>query len=375
MSEEVFEDRSPVFVLGAGRSGTTLLARMLDAHPDVAIADEIIYFDIISMAKEIVPRLDSLSDIDRFFSLLPSMDHVRYWSNVDGVLARVRERLVAEAPTSYSRFYLYFMEAWAERSGARRFGEKTPWNVRHLEELLTMFPRCRILHIVRDPRAVVASRRAMPRSSRDVVTNAVKWLLDVESARGFLRENPWSREHVLEVRYEDLVQDPEGVLRSICDFIGEPFDTGMLAFQRSTSVMFRDQPYRTGVFRPVFSDSIEAWRHELDDAQVGLIEIIAAPLMRHYGYAPASPRRAGVPALMAQALREFVAWRSFKREERALFREEGEIRFRHSAGRQYRLLARVLARRFGGSPEGRPSGDGDRALPPSASAERPGPAE
>lgn len=176
------------------------------------------------------------------------------------------------------------MEAWAERSGACRFGEKTPWNVRHLGRLLDMFPNCRILHVVRDPRAVVASKRALPRTSTDVITNALKWLIDVAEARRIVSDDPRSEKNILEVRYEDLVSDPGSVLRRVCAFVDEPFDEGMLAFSESKNVMFRNQSYQGGVFKPVFDRSIEAWRKSLGASQVLLIEKITAPMMRFYGY-------------------------------------------------------------------------------------------
>ena len=87
---EVFEDCAPIFIVGAPRSGTTLLERMLDAHPAIAIADEIIFFDIILQARERVPELDSPERIRHFFDLLPAMDHVRYWNHADEILSQVK---------------------------------------------------------------------------------------------------------------------------------------------------------------------------------------------------------------------------------------------------------------------------------------------
>ncbi len=344
MQDDVFSDCSPIFVVGAPRSGTTLLERMLDSHPNIAIADEIIFFDIILKARELVPNLGTPERIDRFFDLLPSMDHVRYWNNVEEVLHAVKSRLLADPHASYGRFYRYFMEAWAERSGACRFGEKTPWNVRHLGRLLDMFPNCRILHVVRDPRAVVASKRALPRTSTDVITNALKWLIDVAEARRVVCDDPRSEKNILEVRYEDLVSDPGSVLRRVCAFVDEPFDEGMLAFSESKNVMFRNQSYQGGVFKPVFDRSIEAWRKSLGASQVLLIEKITAPMMRFYGYELTSSAPSDMLRLPRQLFSELQAWRAFKRAERQLFREEPEIRFRSNSRVQFAVLRSLLAR-------------------------------
>ena len=339
---EVFEDCAPIFIVGAPRSGTTLLERMLDAHPAIAIADEIIFFDIILQARERVPELDSPERIRYFFDLLPAMDHVRYWNHADEILSQVKARLLADARASYGRFYRYFMEAWAQRAGASRFGEKTPWNIRHLAELRRMFPNCRIIHMVRDPRAVVASKMALPRTSRDILTNAVKWWLDVQQARDFVEADAANARRVLEIRYEDLVAQPREVLQQVCDFIGEPFDARMLTYAESADVNFRNQPYHRGVFKPVFSSSLEAWRRSLNEAQLVLIQLIGGPLMNVYGYAKLPWSSSAAARLPLQMLREMNAWRSFKRAERQLREEEADITFRYEADAQYVMLRSML---------------------------------
>ena len=344
---EVFEDCAPIFIVGAPRSGTTLLERMLGAHPAIAIADEIIFFDIILQARAQVPELNSAERIEHFFDLLPTMDHVRYWSEADDVLREVRRRLLADARPSYARFYRHFMEVRAQRAGATRFGEKTPWNIRHLPELRHMFPRGRIIHVVRDPRAVVASKIGLPRTSKDVLTNAVKWRLDLREASDFLDAAPGNRDGVLEIRYEDLVAQPRDVLQRVCEFIGELFDERMLAFAETTDVMFRDQPYHRGVFKPVFTGSVEAWRRSLNDSQRLLVQLVAGSMMARYGYAPEPWTVGSALRLPVQALREVRAWATFKHAERALHAREADIRYRYAAGPQYAMLGRQLRRWLG----------------------------
>jgi hypothetical protein len=347
-----FEDCAPIFVVGAPRSGTSLLARMLDAHPAIGLADELCFFDIVLGARREVPELDSAERIARFLELLPKMDHVRYWADGATLIEAAAERLRADPRPCYAAFYRHLMECRAAALGKRRFGEKTPWNVRHLEALEALFPNARFLHIVRDPRAVVASKRKLPRTSRDVVTNAVKWSIDVAAAGRYREGSPDRAARLLEIRYEDLVRSPEAVLRRVIDFLGEPFDPAMLAFAEAGALAFKDQPWREGVRRPLFDSSLETWRGELSPAQLWLVQWLTRTSMARYGYAAEPvPLRARLE-LPLQVLRELGAWLAFKRDETRHRAAEPSILFRTRAAPLYKLLLQAIFRGGGGGPSG-----------------------
>lgn len=345
-----FEDCAPIFVVGAPRSGTSLLARMLDAHPSIGLADELCFFDIVLGARREMPELDSAERIERFLELLPKMDHVRFWADGELLIRAAAERLRADPSPCYAAFYRHLMEARAAALGKRRFGEKTPWNVRHLEALEALFPNARFVHIVRDPRAVVASKRKLPRTSRDVVTNAVKWAIDVAAAARYRDGSPDRAARLLEIRYEDLVRCPETVLRRVTDFLGEPFDPAMLAFAEAGALAFKDQPWREGVRRPLFDSSLEAWRTELSPAQVSLVQGLTRRGMARYGYpAEPVPLRARLE-LPLQVLREFAAWLAFKRGEARHRAAEPNILFRARTAPLLKLLVQAILK--GGGPSG-----------------------
>src|SRR5262245_55835412 len=121
-----------VFVGGAPRSGTTLLQHVLDSHPDVFGGPE---FDC-------VPIL-----IETWRQVKASLEHGRITvfcsrEQIDAAFARLIEGLLLPA---------------ADAAGARLLSEKTPLNALYFSELLAIMPRCRAIHVVRDPRAVVAS--------------------------------------------------------------------------------------------------------------------------------------------------------------------------------------------------------------------------
>ncbi|HEX2529689.1 MAG TPA: sulfotransferase [Geminicoccus sp.] len=346
--EPVFADVAPIFVVGAPRSGTTLFQRILDAHPRIGVADEIIYFDIIVKVRDEVPDLKAPGAIDAFFDRLPNMDHFHNWNGLDEVLAAVCAEIKEAAEPTYPLFFLKLMQTYARLRGKERFGDKTPWNVRHLDAILAMFPDARIIHLVRDPRANVASRVELPRTSKDVITAAIKWRIDVEAAHRFATGGKAHPGNYLELRYEDLVQDPETWVRKVCTVVGEPYDPAMLDFHRSRDVMFKDQAYKEGVFRPVNTASIDAYRKKLKISQIRLIELVARPAMKRLGYAPLPAGEGGYATLPAQLAKEVAAWRAFKAEERQRLAAEGDIRFRSGNTSLYgQMLRQVLGRKSG----------------------------
>ncbi|WP_027136004.1 sulfotransferase family protein [Geminicoccus roseus] len=343
--ERVFADVAPIFVVGAPRSGTTLFQRILDAHPRIGVADEIIYFDIIVNVRSEVPDLKAAGAIDALFERLPKMDHFHNWNGLDEVLAVVRKELIEDPDPTYPLFFVKLMQVYARMRGKVRFGDKTPWNVRHLDQILTMFPDARIIHLVRDPRANVASRVELPRTSKDVVTAAVKWRIDVEAAHRFARSDKAHAENYLELRYEDLVTDPEPWVRKVCKVVGEDYDPAMLNYHQTRDVMFKDQPYKEGVFMPVNTASIDAYRKRLKPAQIRLIEAMTRSSMKRLGYQALPGSEGGYPGMPLQLAREVVAWRRFKTEERQRIAAEPNVRFRSGNTSLYgQLLRQALGR-------------------------------
>ena len=135
------------------------------------------------------------------------------------LLAEVEEGDLSEGLRSFYRGY-------AAARGKTRYGDKTPGHAAHMEVLSRVLPEARFIHIIRDGRDGAASLRGLPFAPGDggMAAIAADWRDTIWRARRAAAQLP----HYTEVRYEDLVTEPEGVLRNLCDFLELDFAPEML---------------------------------------------------------------------------------------------------------------------------------------------------
>jgi hypothetical protein len=273
-------DCSPIFICGSVRSGTTLLQFLLNAHPKIAIFGELHYFDQILQVRQFVPDIEKDYAFDRFLRLIQNADNYKYIPNANKFFQLVEKRFKMEKYRSYEHFFRCVLEEYARTQGAVRFGEKTPTNIRYLDRLLDIFPKAKIIHIIRDPRSAVASSISMPWTSSVAVVNAMKWKCDILYSRVFNRTDM----SYLEVRYEDIVCDTESQLRRICRFIGENYDDEMKEFYKSSRTYIKNEPWKERTLEPINESAVNRWRWDLSGPQIFLIEKIVGDLLNDFGY-------------------------------------------------------------------------------------------
>jgi hypothetical protein len=376
MNNETFTECSPIFIIGSPRSGTTLTRSILSSHRNIAIADGFHYWVEVAHFSREVPDLKAPGALDRFFALLDKSRHYVHIADLGPELAEVRAMLERDPQPTAARYFRYAMEIYARRRGAERFGEKTSANVRYLRQVQEMFPNGKIINLVRDPRANVASHLHVPWASRDVVSLALKWKLAVRAFLDFQASGPARPENVLEVKYEELAASPEPVIRQLCAFVGEPFDPHMLAHQEHSSIDVADLPWKQGVTHAINEGAIAKWRQELTGPRIALIQWLTGPEMRHYGYAPIDIPAEDLRQVPAQMVREIRLWLAFKRRVRAERRQTGPQYYDDAI--VYRLMLKLLGQMTGlarrargaGSADGQPLGRPSAPAPMGTSHER-----
>jgi hypothetical protein len=188
----------PIFVVGCPRSGTTLLRLILDSHPSISAGPE-----------------------TRFLWGIRALEE-RNWSTLEGFGLSLDE-WHAQVRSLFESLH----RRYAEHQGKIRWADKSPDYALMLDYIDILYPAAQIVHIVRDPRDVIdAWRRFYGLTS--VHRAARAWVRYVGSAHAFAARQTGDK--VMELRYEDLVRQPELVLRKLFDWLGEPWSDRVLEF-------------------------------------------------------------------------------------------------------------------------------------------------
>jgi hypothetical protein len=263
---------APIFIVGGPRSGTTLLRNMLNRHPAIAICRETEFFHWVYERRR---NFGSLSDLRNRQQVVKQYLATQRIQRMQVDLEGLTETLLQEA-TSYEAMFLSLLRFFAQSRGKQRCGEKTPHNALITEMLYQWYPNAAIIHLLRDPRDAVASMLRMPWAPKNVVSNTHAWLS--------FNQGAWrSRHHpkYLQVRYEELVADPEPQLRRICSFAGEEYSPAMLVpnWDPSANLFWFKRAEE-----PVTTERLGKWQEELTPNQVALVEWVVGRHMRTFGY-------------------------------------------------------------------------------------------
>jgi hypothetical protein len=296
----VARQRAPMPVItGCPRSGTSLLAVMLDSHSLVAMPPETAFLTQLGQLGQLGQLTGADDALRRGFFELVTCDRARVsnWSDLGLDKAALAARLDAVRPFTVGDGLRALYALYAERFGKSRWGEKTPTaNIVHVAAVL---PEAHFLHLIRDPRATVLSlHKTWFGGAQDLETITRTWVQRVTVGRAAARAV--RRYH--ELRYEDLIRDPESVLRPVCAFLALEFEPGMLEYGAQGATRIASLQTRVGadgkvvatreeragihanLVRPPLAERVRSWEGELSADEVRRIEGVAGPLMRELGY-------------------------------------------------------------------------------------------
>lgn len=272
------ENRRPLFIYGCPRSGTSLLSRMLNSHPNIAIPYESHFYD---GWYPIVRRYGDLGD-RRTRTLVMELLRSRFVKNW-APLPSLAETLQAITRPGFDGVVEGLLRAWTLRQGKSRWGEKTPQHALCWRTILAGFPDLQVIHLIRDGRDVALSYKAAFFGPKHAYHLAARWgqyLAAAEESQAVLGEPGF-----LPVRYEDLVAEPDRELRRICAFLGEEFAPAMLTFHRKAIAQIADQRNLANLRRPVMTDNVGKWQREMTAREIRIFEARAGAQLERYGYA------------------------------------------------------------------------------------------
>jgi hypothetical protein len=283
-------------VIGAPRSGTTLLRFMLDAHPDLAIPPETGF--LVPCAQQASQGTVLLEDFFQTVTGYPP--EAPGWDDFQIPAESFLARLNTIEPFTVADGIRAFYELYAARFGKSRWGDKTPLYCMHTQSIEALLPEAHFVHIIRDGRDVALSLRPMWFSpGRDIETLAAYWRQSVTTGR----QHGARCRHYMEVRYDRLVENSRETLAEVCAFLDLEFDDRMLRyyefapgrlreqqgrFRKDGSVVVTqeqrlDQQYRTT--QPPDRSRVSTWKQEMPRDEQRQFDAIAGDVLEELGFA------------------------------------------------------------------------------------------
>ena len=280
---------SPIFVVGTPRSGTTLTAKLFGNHKSIFMPGETHFFDDIYSRRRVLGNPSDPTGMEKIIQQLLTI-YGRFNELIDQTrinqLSKTSEFLeVLRSAKSYAGLYRRFMEFQMYHEGKERWGNQVPRDLFEIDEIFEFFPKAKIVACVRDPRDFLVSYRdfwkrwtgweseRLKNIYHPVITSLL-W----KSSMIFLKKklNQYGSKIILN-HYEDLVNNPENQVRTLCAFVEVNFDPMMLLtnFNNSSTNFIGNGIYPT---------SVKSWRRKLGKSDAFLAQQICQQEMVSMGY-------------------------------------------------------------------------------------------
>ncbi len=232
-------NKRPVFIVGLSRSGTTLLANILNRHPRIAIYPETHFFSSVWACRK-TPFLKREKDVDEAIGRVGNLKNT-------GIRAEDIKARFFNTDKSLLRLFDIVLALYREKQGKARPGEKTPGHFLYLPLLLKLYPDAKVLCIYRDPRNTYSSFKHRPEFKklspidRCLIGRSLLWNLCLRRVSEYRRKEHagWFKA----VKFEELITRPQEVAKSICGFLNEPYCQRMLYVKHTNSSFTASQKF------------------------------------------------------------------------------------------------------------------------------------
>ncbi|MBE9156069.1 sulfotransferase [Nodosilinea sp. LEGE 06152] len=287
--------QSPIFIVGAPRSGTTLLATILASHSQISCGPETHFFPYLEANYQHLAAV--LGDANwptkaaKFVGAIAVEDHPI--ADLFGVTPEAIYRYLATRKPSLQALLESLTEQHRITLGKHRWAEKTPNHILHLATLRRLYPTARVVRIMRDPRDVALSMAAK-----------LPWTSDVPLHSAYLIER-WYRQSkafferdrlAYTLQYETLVAQPTETLQQLCRFLQVPFESAMLNTQAAAQhTAPAHETWKNQVAQGLDSSRCLAWQRcspqraglgPSPDASLQAISAVCQEIIQDFNYRP-----------------------------------------------------------------------------------------
>lgn len=299
-----------IFIVGLGRTGSTLTRTILNCSDEIGIGGESHFFrDLPRLGlharrgfRQQLARIGDIATdagaqrvVDYIFSI--NQRHLNFWNfrkkNID------RDAfLSALLSTDRSERALFDLSMAIHAGGKPIRGEKTPAHIFYVPTLLEWFPNAKVIHTFRDPRAIyISSRKKAEKKTYSAINSALRklgrlfelyaslqviipWLHVIRLHRRYQERYP---DRYYLSRYEDLIRDPAGALQQLCDFLGIDFTERMLE-----QTVINSSYVAGGQIKGFDTAAVDRWREQLHPLINDWFVFWCRDRLLEFGYRPSA---------------------------------------------------------------------------------------
>lgn len=307
--------RSPIFILGCHKSGTSLVRSLLDSHPEIDFVypNELHFFRIAGceMHYPLGPRFPAPADFTELArnalrQIEPAAKGKKAFarfgphSSLNSFSSELfLEAMAAEpVPTSSRDQFLRYLEAVAvslrynldQQRHPIRIVEKSVSNVEFAGSLKRFFPDCHFVHVVRNPYANIVGIRRAKRGSDSVGSlRALVGAIGLSFRHALKNRDSLPDYHIL--RYEDLLQDPERLTRDLCSRLRIGWSGSMLVSTVLGQPWGGNSSSRADFGSAISQRPLHEWKGHIKSIEISLINRHFPDVMSILGYEKVRPRR------------------------------------------------------------------------------------
>lgn len=258
------KNNRPIFIVGCERSGTTMLRLILHSHTNIAIPPQTKYIKKVYKRRLFfgnLSKLKSRNKIAKWFS----DNHNKKTKIIDlGIDQNDIQNEMMKSGNSLGAILSTIFKLYSKQNKKSRWGDKHPYYIKYMDQLFKLFPDAQVIHIIRDGRDAVASLKSMPWWKNNSIYSMLNWQEAISNGRkAKLR---YSSNQFIEIRYEDIIKEPEKNIRILCNYLEEEFSPEMLEFYKiaDTTVPDYKMGWHSNTKQHMNSTKIGRWQRDLE---------------------------------------------------------------------------------------------------------------
>jgi Sulfotransferase family len=291
-------DQRACFIAGQAKSGTTLLAALLDNHPELLVLpQETAYFPTVLRKYRSAGRRAQFDYLTKesfsrvLFGGEAKWREHEYKNFPQQKFRETFERITLDPANAQRDLLALMAEAYAATIGRpldriKRWIEKTPANRNHVDEIFARFPDSKLLVTLRDPRAILATQIALEKTRKTKRFSVYYVIAHWRVAAKLARRVRAGGVPGLFVQFEQLVSEPAKLMKDVCDYLDIQFDPEVVLTPTKIGEPWGGNSAAQIAFSKVSAEPASRWEKELSEDEIGWVEWHCRDLMPEFGYEP-----------------------------------------------------------------------------------------